>query len=140
MAYRGCVASRDLLVFELDGMLFGIDARRVDSVIAWRKPVPLPQGAPPILGVVQDRGRIITVLRHPTAEVPGSEHTDAAHARLVVCETPRGHLGLPASSARTVGTVELEDEPRHGAVVSGSEGSLTFLDPSQLVAAVSGTP
>jgi chemotaxis signal transduction protein len=122
------------LVFELDGALFGVEAHQVDTVIAWREPVPLPRGAASVLGVIQDRGRIVTVLRHPTGTA--GRTSAAALLRIVVCGTPRGHLGLPAASARTVGSVELLEEPRHGAVVDGSAGALTFLDADTLAAGI----
>jgi chemotaxis signal transduction protein len=128
------VATRELLVFELDGATFGVDARQVEGVIAWREPVPLPRGAASVLGVIQDRGRIVTVLRHPTGA--GGDAPSAALLRIVVCSTPRGHLGLPAASARSVGSVELVDEPHHCAVVEGSAGALTFLDAEALAAGI----
>lgn len=127
---------RDLLVFELGGALFGVEAARVDAVIPWREPVPLP-GAVDLAGVVQDRGRIVTVVRDPRGRRSPAGTGDPP-ARIIVCATKRGHLGLPASSARAVGTVALRTFEAPGAEVETSEGVLVWVDPDALVLGILG--
>jgi len=114
--------SRDGLVFEHGGTLFGVDSVRVDAVIPWRAPMPVPGASPAVRGVVQDRGRIVTVLWDPEAR-PRAE--ESLPIRIVVCSTRRGLLGLPASATRAVGPVS-------------SEEALTWIDPDAVLSSVLG--
>jgi hypothetical protein len=121
-----------LLVFDYDRIAFAVEAARVESVIPWRDPVPLPRATTEMAGVIQDRGRIVTVLQHP-AGVAGAARGELPR-RILVCPTGRGHVGLPATSTRLVGEVELRGALASGAIVDSSVGALTFVDPEALVA------
>jgi chemotaxis signal transduction protein len=120
---------RDLLVFEFAGAMYAVDAVHVDDVIPWRTPIPLPRSERHILGVVQDRGRIVVVLASPTAS--GEEGTGGTATRILVCSTRRGCVGLPASATRAVGPVEMTQVPSPRAVLDTSAGVLTYLDPTK---------
>jgi hypothetical protein len=122
-------ATRNLLVFGLEGALFGVDASNVDAVIAWSEPVPLPRGGSPVLGVVQDRGRIVSVMRHPSGAESSGEDTPR---RIVVCRTGSGLLGLPASTTRAIAKVAIVGEAIPGSVVDTDAGALTFIVPDLL--------
>lgn len=129
----GASIRRELLVFGFGGSMFGIDAPRVDVVAAFRTPTPLPRADARIDGVVQDRGRIVSVLRHPTGRAVDAS---TSATRLLICTTEHGHLGLPADSTHATGAVTLHAEPVSGAVVDSSEGALTYLDPAALARAL----
>jgi hypothetical protein len=77
--------------------------------------------------VIQDRGRIVVVMAHPAGVPPGPNPPEGK--RIVVCNTARGHIGLPATSARAVGTFSLTAEPTPSSVHDSPMGAFTFLDP-----------
>ena len=63
----------DLLLFDYDGDLYAIPAASVDSVVAWKAPAPVAGTDTRVRGVVQDRGRIVVVMGHPTGEARSTE-------------------------------------------------------------------
>jgi chemotaxis signal transduction protein len=83
----------DLLVFELGGDCFAVEATKVASVVTYRAPAPVPSGAAALAGVVQDAGRIIAVMHHPLGRNDGDGEPPT---RLVVCHCARGLIGFPA--------------------------------------------
>ncbi len=83
----------DLLIFELGGDCFAVDAAKVASVVSYRVPAPVPSGAAALAGVVQDAGRIIAVMHHPLGQVATEGEPPS---RLVVCQSARGLIGFPA--------------------------------------------
>jgi len=122
-------ALRELLVFSYHEVLFAVDATAADTVIPWREPMPLPGVASEVLGVVQDRGRIVTVLAHPA----GSPVTDRAPlSRIIVCLTPRGHLGLPASGTKGVTTLEIPTSTAAGQILDTPLGAATYVRPQEI--------
>lgn len=120
---------RDLLLFDFGGRRFGIDVKAVDSVVPWQRPRPIPRSSTAVHGVIQDQGRIIVVLSGPlgVAEEVGSDA-----ARIVVCTTARGLIGVPATTTEHIGRCELNEEPAAGKVIDSERGALTYLDPAVL--------
>ncbi|HEX9621419.1 MAG TPA: chemotaxis protein CheW [Polyangiaceae bacterium] len=117
----------DLLLFEYAGTRYGLPAECVDSVVQWRTPVVIPGADARVRGVIQDRGRIVVVLAHPTGRGDGRGHEDGQ--RIIICTTPRGHIGIPASTASTVGQVETATTIAEFALHESSEGSFVYLNP-----------
>ncbi len=54
--------ARLLASFRTGGTLFALDAASVQEVIRFRKPTPIRHAPPAVLGVINLRGRIVTVL------------------------------------------------------------------------------
>ncbi len=131
---RAAVRLTDMLVFELEGDRWAIEARRVDSVVAWRPPAPIPEAGTQLAGVVQDAGRIIAVLNNPLGRPP----RDRAHSpnRIVVCNTERGLIGLPATS--TFGIEALEARGGAGSTLESPQGPAIILDPNDIARALVG--
>lgn len=127
-----------LLLFDFDGVLMGVPASTVDAVIGWRTPSRLPCATVGIAGVVQDRGRVVTVLESPLAT--SAPPSGATPHRLIVCKTKKGFVGIPAEATRAVGTVYLAIEPISGEPIDSSEGPLTVVDPTYLVERCLGHP
>ena len=125
--------SQSLLLFEYSDQLLGVSAEVVDAVIAWRQPARMPGSPPSLAGVVQDRGRIVAVLRSPLGD---GASVDCQ--RILVVSTAYGYIGLPAQETREVRTVELADEPVSGGLIDSSEGPLTYLDPEAIAAELRG--
>ncbi|WP_437624276.1 chemotaxis protein CheW [Sorangium sp. So ce1151] len=124
----------DLLLFELGAVTFALRALQVEEVIGWRTPSPLPRADARVMGILQDRGRIIVIVSAPLAGPA------AAPLRIVVCRTPRGYLGLPAGKTRCVAAVKVFGELLPKAVVDTSEGVVTFLDVTHLLDASEAAP
>jgi chemotaxis signal transduction protein len=118
---------RDLLVFEFGRDRFAVEARRVESVVPWKPPSRIPGTDSRVHGVIQDRGRIVVVMAHPAGITPGPNPPDGK--RIVVCSTARGHIGLPATTARAVGAFSLRVEPTPLSVHDSPLGAFTYLDP-----------
>jgi chemotaxis signal transduction protein len=119
---------RELLLFEYGGYCFAVPAVCVDSVVPWKSPAPVPGADPRVRGVIQDRGRIIVVVAHPTGQA-GAGEVDGS--RIIICVSPRGHVGLPATTTNSVGAIELPAEPTPYSVHDGPFGPFTYLDPTQ---------
>lgn len=112
--------SLELLVLAQGSLLLGVPATSVDSVVPWSEPTPIPESSARVLGVVQDRGRLVAVTRplDPNAKMQ----------RLVVCGSSLGLVGIPASSTRSVGSIVLRSEHSAGRPVMTDQGSITMLD------------
>lgn len=122
---------RDLLIFEYLGDLYGVPAPCVDGVIPWKSPARVPGADSRVKGVIQDRGRIVVVMVHPTGR---ADHDASKQGkRIVICSTSRGRVGLPATTTSAVGPVELVAEPTPFAVHDSKLGPFTYLDPTLYV-------
>jgi chemotaxis signal transduction protein len=114
----------DVLILEQGAMVLAVLAIGVDSVIPWQTPEPLPLSADEVLGVVQDRGRLVIVQRYrAVAERP---------SRLVVCRTKGGLVGLAATATRMVGAITIQGALQIDAPVHTSAGPLTIIDPERI--------
>ncbi len=120
---------RDLLLFEYGGYSFAVGAECVDSVVPWKTPAAVPGVDPRVRGVIQDRGRVVVVMAHPTGQASPAVRADPS--RIIICTTPRGHVGLPAATTNAVGPVELPAEPIPYSVHDSARGPFTYLDPTQ---------
>jgi chemotaxis signal transduction protein len=117
---RSDSSEHDLLVVEQGELVLGIPAERVDSVVPWTSPAALPRTSPSVLGIIQDRGRLVAVRR--------AERDMGAPQRIVLCATPRGLVGIPATSTRSIGTVRVLGGYRFGQPVDTDHGAMTILD------------
>lgn len=125
---------RRLLIFHFGALQLAVPAEAVDAVISFRRPSPIPLSDVVWAGVVQDRGRVVAVLRKPFE----SAGDIASARRILVCRTRRGYVGIPARRTRGVFDVGLAHEPIPGEVLASTEGNLTFLDPPYLAPMRSG--
>ena len=121
-----------LLLFNYGNAMFGVKAQDVDTVIAWRAPSPLPQSGTNLWGVLQDKGRVVAVLAEPIeSENPKLPETCK---RILICSTPSGLVGLPATTTRGVEVIKMDEEAIHATVIDSEQGALTYLEPEKLVA------
>ncbi len=118
---------RDLLLFEYAGDRYAIAAANIESVVPWKPPVPIPGADARVGGVIQDRGRIVVVMTHPTGRADAKSAGEAR--RVIICATPRGRVGLPASTTNAVASVPLLSEPAAFSVHDSKNGPFTYLDP-----------
>ena len=118
---------RDLLLFEYAGDRYAIAAANIESVVPWKAPVPVPGADARVGGVIQDRGRIVVVMTHPTGRPDAKAQGEPR--RVIICATPRGRVGLPASTTDAVAAVPLLSEPAAFSVHDSKIGPFTYLDP-----------
>jgi chemotaxis signal transduction protein len=118
--------TRELLVFEFGQDRFAVDAACVEGVVPWKAPSRIPGADARVRGVIQDRGRIVVLMAHP-AGLQRPTSTDGK--RIVICSTPRGHIGLPATATNSVGAVELLAIPTPLSIHDSKLGAFTYLDP-----------
>ncbi|HEX6274819.1 MAG TPA: chemotaxis protein CheW [Polyangiaceae bacterium] len=119
----------DILMFELADEAYAVPAAAVEGVVPWRDPAPVPGASSHVRGVIQDRGRIVAVLRHPTGR---NVEANGEPRRMILCSTPEGLVGLPASVTRAVTQAEYSGEPKLHAVYASKEGAYTFVAPHRL--------
>lgn len=131
--------------FRVGGLLLGIDVSRVAEVVGDASHVPVPRSHPGIAGVMNLRGRVLTVLdvRHRLAvdDIAGAG-TPGVH---VVVTTDRGAVGLLVDRVLEVldlsagAADELPDTiaPRIRAVTRAAfqtpQGLLLVVDPDALL-------
>lgn len=120
----------DVLVVEQGDVVLGILATCVVAVVPWQTPAPLPRSSEHVLGVVQDRGRLVAVHRYGTM----AEHPK----RLVVCTASPGLIGIAATATRHVGTITLDGEPQLGVPIHTSAGALTLIAPEEIAQIMTG--
>jgi len=134
--------ARQLQLVRAGASQFGVFADEIATIVAWRKPTPLPQAPKPVLGVVSVQGRILTVLdlASLTGEVvqsdsrgeavgdapgkashsPAQNDSDAFHGSLVAL---RGDEQLALAVTDVGESIELLDgpaeQPENGKVVLG---------------------
>lgn len=112
----------DALHVAIGGELYQIDASVVESIVAWRQPLSIPWPCP-LLGLVIERNRVVPVY---DPSMLGGRKGDGA--RLVVCTTSEGPIGIPVS--RIFSSASAEDAPGDAA---------RPLDPEALVASLHAT-
>jgi len=120
----GAHVELDVLVIEQGSVVLAILSSAVDSVIPWQTPEPLPLCAQDVLGVVQDRGRLVIVQRFAA----GADRP----SRLIVCTTTGGLIGVAATATRLVGTIEIQGELQVDVPLQTSSGPLTIIDPERI--------
>jgi chemotaxis signal transduction protein len=130
-ALEGANASvvRELLLFEHAGERYALAASAVDAVVPWREPTRVPGAEQRVLGVIQDRGRVVVLLAHPT----GQAASHVAGKRIVICGTKRGYVGVPATTTNAVASTELRSEPTALSIHDSRFGPFTFLEAERWV-------
>jgi hypothetical protein len=121
----------DSFLFRFGENTYALRAADVVGVIPWRTPVPLPRSDPRVGGVIQDRGRIVVLMAHPTGEPRTAGEFDPV--RVIICPTECGYVGLPATATLLVGPVRYRSEPQPLETVDTDSGPVTFLDPARYV-------
>jgi purine-binding chemotaxis protein CheW len=83
---------RDLLIVKCGQRTFGIFADETDGIFDWKSPTPLPDAPKSILGVINARGRILTVL--DPVELFGESEDETLTAKFVVSLHGDEQLGV----------------------------------------------
>ncbi|MEW6582290.1 MAG: chemotaxis protein CheW [Actinomycetota bacterium] len=110
--------TRQLVVFSLGREEYGVSITRVQEIIRYQRPRPLPDTAGYIEGVINLRGRIIPVVA--LASRLGTDSTETEDRRIVIAELDEGTVGVTVDGVREVLTVSGDDvEPTPPGVAGG---------------------
>ncbi len=86
---------------------YGLPILAVESIIRYEDPTPVPHSPDGITGVLNLRGRVVPVLDLARVLL-GRPFAPLPKARVVVCETADGPIGLTVDDAREVATVRAD--------------------------------
>ena len=99
--------TRQLVVFSLGREEYGVSIHRVQEIIRYARPRPLPDTPGHIEGVINLRGKVIPVVALATRL--GTVTEDADDRKIVMVELDRGTVGMTVDEVREVLTVRVED-------------------------------
>jgi chemotaxis signal transduction protein len=134
----------ELMLAQAGSWHIGLFAEEVETIAAWRTPIPLPYAPPAVLGVVSVRSRMLTVIDPATLLGEGSETRAkakaAAHAFIIVLKGDEqlalavsrvdGYLGIFLSEL-VASSTGLNSNVVRG-VIQGAHGQTTVLDAREL--------
>lgn len=137
-------ATQQLVMFSLADEDYGIAITRVQEVIRYEAPRPMPGSAPEVVGVINLRGRLIPVVNlRARLGVGGVVPEDA---KVVITELESTSVGLVVDEVREVMTIDLActEPPPDGTLVGDLDAIesvakvgdriLVILDPVRLLA------
>jgi purine-binding chemotaxis protein CheW len=99
--------TRQLVVFSLGREEYGVSITRVQEIIRYTRPRPLPDTPDYIEGVINLRGRVIPVVELSSRLGAHSEHPE--DRKIVIAETENGTVGMTVDGVREVLTLS-EDQ------------------------------
>jgi purine-binding chemotaxis protein CheW len=103
---RGTISIRSVQLFSAASFLCGIFENEIATVAPWRKPTPLPQSPPTVLGVVSIQGRILTVLDLATLLDSNTVSPEQSHQHILAL---RGDEQLALAVEAVADTIEIGD-------------------------------
>ena len=95
------------VTFSLDGETFGINVMQIQEVLRYTEIAPVPGAAHYILGIINLRGNVVTVV-DGRKKLQLNEDQDVKSSRIIIIEVGNQVLGLVADSVAEV--TEIEDE------------------------------
>lgn len=130
---------QDLLFVRCGTETLAIFSDETDGILEWKPPVPLPNSPKSVLGIINGRGRILTVL--DLTELLGIERPGGIEKRSIVSLRGDEQLGLAVDSV--VSAVEMSSEsvsnfanaaaePPFSAVIEVDRKMVKIIDSSQL--------
>jgi purine-binding chemotaxis protein CheW len=110
----------ELLMFAMAGEQYAIDIERIAEIINPRKPTPVPNAPPAVVGIISLRGTIVTMLdlRRELGHDPG--YTAGPETRTIVVEDGGGLAGFVVDRVLRVVKVAVSEIQSHP-VVSPAE-------------------
>lgn len=113
------IDSTQYVVVRVGSEEYGLPILAVESIIRYEEPTPVPHARPGITGVLNLRGRVVPVL-DLSQVLLGRPFAPSPKARVVVCETEDGPIGLTVDDAREVATVSADQHrPAPQALATG---------------------
>lgn len=104
---------RTFVIFQVSGEEYGLDIDKVQSIVRYEAPTPVPRCPESVMGVVNLRGQVIPVV--DVARRLGREpFVPTATSRIIVAEGEAGLLGLAVDAASEVAVISpdsIQDTP-----------------------------
>lgn len=134
----------ELILAQAGAWHIGLFAEEVESVAAWRAPVPLPYAPPAVMGVVSVRGRMLTLI-DPSVLLgeKSAKRKIAAPASIIVLRGDEqlalavnrvdGHLGIYLNEI-VAANASINSNIARG-IIQGAHGQTIVLDARELFAA-----
>ncbi len=94
---------RQFVLFRLGTEEYGLPIERVQSIIRYEEPTPVPHAPAIVEGVINLRGQVIPVI-DLSQRLLGQPHSVSSSSRIVVAEGDSGMVGLTVDSAHEVAT------------------------------------
>jgi purine-binding chemotaxis protein CheW len=106
----------ELLMFAMAGEQYAIDIERIAEIINPRKPTPVPNAPPAVVGIISLRGTIVTMLdlRRELGHDPG--YTAGPETRTIVVEDRGGLAGFVVDRVLRVVKVAVSEIQSHPVV------------------------
>lgn len=133
------------LVLEADGRFFGLDVRRIESVIGFREPIPIPRAPAGFLGGLLHHGEFLGVI-HLAEPLGLDARVEADRAVIAVLDWDGGAVGLaaershglflPEADAEEVRVLGRWEGPFHARTVRFREKDVHLLDLDGLFSAL----
>jgi chemotaxis signal transduction protein len=142
-----------VILFELPGETWGIDFKDIQEVLEVKKTTPVPKTPSFILGVINQRGRIITVIDF--ALLLGEEENSDQGTRIVHLRSDKGNVGLlirsklmmdslPEKLVETGKVVErsaiIPDVPLERRIVQKDKTEISLVDGEKIIALIERYP
>ncbi len=99
---------RQYVLFRLGTEEYGLPIERVQSIIRYEVPTPVPHAPEMVEGVINLRGQVIPVI-DLSQRLLGQPHEVSASSRIVVAEGDSGLVGLAVDSAHEVATFAADE-------------------------------
>ncbi|TDB36990.1 MAG: purine-binding chemotaxis protein CheW [Actinobacteria bacterium] len=99
--------NRQYVLFHLGTEEYGLPIERVQSIIRYEAPTPVPHAPVMVEGVINLRGQVIPVV-DLSQRLLGTSHVITALSRIVVAEGDSGLVGLAVDSVHEVATFSAE--------------------------------
>lgn len=116
---------RQFVLFGLGTEEYGLPIERVQSIIRYDPPTPVPHAPAIVEGVINLRGQVIPVI-DLSQRLLGHPHEVSASSRIVVAEGDTGLVGLAVDSAHEVATFAVEEIMPPPATALSSETAEAF--------------
>lgn len=143
-AHKPQTAVNQWVTFSLENETYGIDVMKVQEVLRVSEIAPVPGAPPYVLGIVNLRGSVVTVIDSRARFGLPSRESDEA-SRIVIIESDRQVVGLLVDGVAEVVEIdasEIEQAPNVGnddtsrfiqGVCSREEGLLILVDLDKLL-------
>lgn len=95
------------VTFSLDGEVYGINVMRIQEVLRYTEIAPVPGSAHYILGIINLRGNVVTVI-DGRRKLQLNDQDNVDNSRIIIIEVGTQVLGLLADSVSEV--TEIEDD------------------------------
>lgn len=106
----------ELLMFAMAGEQYAIDIERIAEIINPRKPTPVPNAPPAVVGIISLRGTIVTMLDLRRELGHDSSYTAGPETRTIVVEDRGGLAGFVVDRVLRVVKVAVSEIQSHPVV------------------------